>query len=93
LTSLQAAALRDVLTTLSRRAPHVPVIVYPAPVQGAGVAAKLAAMVDEASARREVDVLIVCRGGGSMKTCGHSTRKCSPRDSRKCHAGCKRCRP
>ncbi|XUW87834.1 exodeoxyribonuclease VII large subunit [Burkholderia sp. M6-3] len=66
-TSLQAAALRDVLTTLSRRAPHIPVIVYPAPVQGVGASAKLAAMVDAASARREVDVLIVCRGGGSIE--------------------------
>jgi len=66
-TSLQAAALRDVLTTLSRRAPHIPVIVYPAPVQGVGVSNKLAAMVDAANARREVDVLIVCRGGGSIE--------------------------
>ncbi|KOT05270.1 exodeoxyribonuclease VII large subunit [Burkholderia mallei] len=66
-TSLQAAALRDVLTTLARRAPHVPVIVYPAPVQGAGAAEKLAAMVATANARREVDVLIVCRGGGSIE--------------------------
>ncbi|SAK76842.1 exodeoxyribonuclease VII large subunit [Caballeronia temeraria] len=66
-TSLQAAALRDVLTTLARRAPHVPVVVYPAPVQGAGVGAKLAAMVEAANARREVDVLIVCRGGGSIE--------------------------
>jgi exodeoxyribonuclease VII large subunit len=66
-TSLQAAALRDVLTTLSRRAPHIPVIVYPAPVQGVGVSGKLAAMVEAASARREVDVLIVCRGGGSIE--------------------------
>src|ERR1700749_1107911 len=66
-TSLQAAALRDVLTTLARRAPHIPVVVYPAPVQGAGVSAKLAAMVESANARREVDVLIVCRGGGSIE--------------------------
>jgi exodeoxyribonuclease VII large subunit len=66
-TSLQAAALRDVLTTLSRRAPHIPVIIYPAPVQGVGVSGKLAAMVDAANARREVDVLIVCRGGGSIE--------------------------
>ncbi|MFM0360306.1 exodeoxyribonuclease VII large subunit [Paraburkholderia sediminicola] len=66
-TSLQAAALRDVLTTLSRRAPHIPVIVYPAPVQGVGASAKVAAMVDAANARREVDVLIVCRGGGSIE--------------------------
>jgi exodeoxyribonuclease VII large subunit len=66
-TSLQAAALRDVLTTLSRRAPHIPVIVYPAPVQGVGASVKLADMVDAANARREVDVLIVCRGGGSIE--------------------------
>ena len=66
-TSLQAAALRDVLTTLSRRAPHIPVIVYPAPVQGVGVSSKLAEMVDAANVRREVDVLIVCRGGGSIE--------------------------
>lgn len=66
-TSLQAAALRDVLSTLARRAPHLPVIVYPAPVQGAGAAEKLTAMVQTANARREVDVLIVCRGGGSIE--------------------------
>lgn len=35
-TSLAAAALRDVLTTLRRRMPSVPVVVYPAPVQGEG---------------------------------------------------------
>ncbi|KVC44404.1 exodeoxyribonuclease VII large subunit [Burkholderia pseudomultivorans] len=66
-TSLQAAALRDVLTTLARRAPHIPVIVYPAPVQGAGAAEKLVAAVQTANARREVDVLLVCRGGGSIE--------------------------
>jgi len=66
-TSLQAAALRDVLTTLARRAPHVPVVVYPAPVQGAGAAEKLAAMVDAANQRGEIEVLIVCRGGGSIE--------------------------
>ncbi|CCD28738.1 Exodeoxyribonuclease 7 large subunit (Exodeoxyribonuclease VII large subunit) (Exonuclease VII large subunit) [Candidatus Glomeribacter gigasporarum BEG34] len=66
-TSLAAAALCDVLTTLARRAPHLPVIVYPAPVQGAGSAAQLAAMVECANRRAEVDVLIVCRGGGSLE--------------------------
>lgn len=66
-TSLQAAALRDVLTTLARRAPHIPIVVYPAPVQGAGAGEKVAAMIAAANARREVDVLIVCRGGGSIE--------------------------
>lgn len=66
-TSLQAAALRDVLTTLARRAPHLPVIVYPAPVQGAGAGDRIADMIEAANRRAEVDVLIVCRGGGSIE--------------------------
>ncbi|MBL8384780.1 MAG: exodeoxyribonuclease VII large subunit, partial [Burkholderiales bacterium] len=66
-TSTAAAALHDVLTTLGRRAPMVPVVIYPAPVQGDGAAARLAQAVATASARAEVDVLIVCRGGGSIE--------------------------
>lgn len=66
-TSLQAAAMRDVLTTLRRRAPHVPVVVYPVPVQGAGAAEKIAAMLDVANARSDCEVLILCRGGGSIE--------------------------
>ncbi len=66
-TSPSAAALRDVLTTLRRRMPSLPVVLYPAPVQGEGAGEKLAQAVKSASARAEVDVLIVCRGGGSME--------------------------
>jgi exodeoxyribonuclease VII large subunit len=66
-TSLQAAALRDILTALKRRAPHVRVILYPAPVQGAGAAEKIAQAIDTASRRAECDVLLVCRGGGSIE--------------------------
>ncbi|MGI4858232.1 MAG: exodeoxyribonuclease VII large subunit [Janthinobacterium lividum] len=66
-TSLQAAALRDVLTTLRRRAPHLGVIVYPAPVQGAGAGDRIAGMIETANRRAEVDVLILCRGGGSIE--------------------------
>ncbi|WP_420476608.1 exodeoxyribonuclease VII large subunit [Noviherbaspirillum sp. ST9] len=66
-TSLQAAALRDILTTLRRRAPHVRVILYPAPVQGEGSAQKIAQAIQTASARAECDVLLVCRGGGSIE--------------------------
>jgi exodeoxyribonuclease VII large subunit len=67
LTSLQAAALRDVLTTLRRRNPSIPVIVYPVPVQGDGAAAKIAQMLATASARDECDVLLLVRGGGSIE--------------------------
>ena len=66
-TSTQAAALRDVLTTLRRRAPGLPVIVYPTPVQGEGAGARIAQAVRSASERGECDVLIVCRGGGSIE--------------------------
>jgi len=66
-TSPQAAALRDVLTALRRRAPHVRVVLYPAPVQGQGAAEKIADAIHTASRRAEVDVLIVGRGGGSIE--------------------------
>ena len=66
-TSLAAAALRDVLTTLRRRNPAIPVIVYPAPVQGEGAAAKLAQALATASRRGECDVLLLVRGGGSIE--------------------------
>ena len=66
-TSLQAAALRDVLTTLRRRMPGLPVIIYPTPVQGDGAAGRIAQTVTLAGARGECDVLIVCRGGGSIE--------------------------
>jgi exodeoxyribonuclease VII large subunit len=66
-TSRRAAALRDVLITLGRRWPALQVVIYPAPVQGAGAADELGAAVRTANARAEVDVLIVCRGGGSLE--------------------------
>jgi exodeoxyribonuclease VII large subunit len=66
-TSLQAAALRDVLTALARRAPHVGIIIYPTPVQGQQAPEKIAAAINLASRRAECDVLLVCRGGGSME--------------------------
>ena len=67
ITSPQAAALRDVLTTLKRHLPGVPVILYPAPVQGAGSAEKIAQAICTANQRAECEVLILCRGGGSIE--------------------------
>jgi exodeoxyribonuclease VII large subunit len=66
-TSLAAAVLRDVLTTLARRNPALTVVVYPAPVQGPGAAARIAAMLARASERAECDVLLLVRGGGSIE--------------------------
>ncbi len=67
ITSLQAAALRDILTTLARRSPHIRVILYPAPVQGAQAAAQLVKQITCAGQRAEVDALLLCRGGGSIE--------------------------
>ena len=66
-TSPQAAALRDVLTTLARRMPGLPVVLYPVPVQGAGSAQKIAEALALANQRKECDVIILCRGGGSIE--------------------------
>jgi exodeoxyribonuclease VII large subunit len=66
-TSPQAAALRDILITLQRRAPHVSIIIYPTPVQGAGSAQKISQAIELAVSRNECDVLIVARGGGSIE--------------------------
>ncbi|MDE1942535.1 MAG: exodeoxyribonuclease VII large subunit [Betaproteobacteria bacterium] len=66
-TSTAAAALRDVLTTLQRRAPATPIILYPTPVQGDTAAGQIAQAIATAGRRAECDVLILCRGGGSIE--------------------------
>jgi exodeoxyribonuclease VII large subunit len=66
-TSPDAAALHDVLTTLRRRMSSIPVIIYPTPVQGKGVSTQIAHAINSAHERNECDVLIICRGGGSME--------------------------
>lgn len=67
ITSTHAAALRDVLTSLARRAPHVKLILYPTPVQGESAGKQIAHTIDTAHKRAECDVLILCRGGGSIE--------------------------
>lgn len=67
ITSPTGAAVRDILKVLARRFPAVPVLIYPASVQGATAAAELVAALDLATSRAEVDVLIVARGGGAIE--------------------------
>jgi exodeoxyribonuclease VII large subunit len=67
ITSPSGAAIRDVLTVLGRRFPAIPVRVYPVPVQGKEAASEIAATLDLASRRRDCDVLILTRGGGSLE--------------------------
>lgn len=67
ITSLGAAALHDVVTALQRRVPHIPVVIYPASVQGAQAPEELRQALRQAGARAEVDVLLLVRGGGAME--------------------------
>ena len=66
-TSLGAAALHDVVTALKRRAPHIPVVIYPASVQGAQAAGELRQALTTAGQRNEVDVVLLVRGGGAIE--------------------------
>lgn len=67
ITSPTGAAIRDIITTLKRRFPALPVVIYPTPVQGEDAPAKIVAAIETAVRRAECDVLIVARGGGSLE--------------------------
>ncbi|HLA35444.1 MAG TPA: exodeoxyribonuclease VII large subunit [Rhodocyclaceae bacterium] len=67
ISSPQAAALRDVLVALRRRAPHVPLVLYPTPVQGDAAIPGLVRAIETAGQRAECDLLLVVRGGGSIE--------------------------
>ncbi|HEY3786253.1 MAG TPA: exodeoxyribonuclease VII large subunit [Steroidobacteraceae bacterium] len=67
ITSPSGAAIRDVLHILARRFPPASVLLYPTPVQGEAAISCLVATLELASARKECDVLILTRGGGSLE--------------------------
>ncbi|WVH09867.1 MAG: Exodeoxyribonuclease VII large subunit [Fluviibacter phosphoraccumulans EoVTN8] len=67
ITSPQAAALHDVMTTLSRRAPYAQLILYPTLVQGAEATAQIVQAIEAANQHGQADVLLLCRGGGSLE--------------------------
>ena len=67
ITSPSGAAIRDILSVLGRRFPSIPVVVYPAAVQGDAAPGELIAALQSAIDRNECDVLIMGRGGGSLE--------------------------
>ncbi|RKT43332.1 exodeoxyribonuclease VII large subunit [Thiocapsa rosea] len=67
ITSPTGAAVRDLLAVLKRRFAALPVVIYPAQVQGEAAPASLLAALAAANARAECDVLILARGGGSLE--------------------------
>lgn len=70
-TSTAAAALRDVLTAMRRRSPHVEVVIAPCAVQGAEAPAQIVQAITNVTlshhAGMQIDAVIVCRGGGSLE--------------------------
>jgi len=66
-TSPSGAAIRDILTVLKRRFPLVPIVLYPAAVQGDAAAGEIVTAIESAVRRNECDVLIIGRGGGSLE--------------------------
>jgi exodeoxyribonuclease VII large subunit len=66
-TSPQAAALKDVLSTLARRAPHIPIVIYPTLVQGPDAPAGIISALRAAEKENAVDVILLVRGGGSIE--------------------------
>ena len=67
ITSPDASVLRDIITTLNRRNKSLKVIIYPTPVQGKMAPQGIISAIKSANQRREVDILILCRGGGSIE--------------------------
>ncbi len=67
ITSPSGAAIRDCLSVLGRRLSAVEVVVYPVPVQGDQAAAALVRALAVANARRDCDLLLLVRGGGSLE--------------------------
>ena len=67
ITSPSGAAVRDVLSVLSRRFPLVEVDVLPVPVQGETAAAQIAAMLRRAAGSGRYDAILLARGGGSLE--------------------------
>lgn len=67
ITSATGAAVRDILSILKRRYPSAHIIIYPTLVQGAGAAIEIANAIKLAEQRKECDVFILARGGGSIE--------------------------
>ena len=67
ITSPTGAVIRDIVHVLGRRCPSIEVIVYPSLVQGEKAAAELVRMVNLANQLKQVDLLIIARGGGSLE--------------------------
>lgn len=67
ITSPSGAVIRDIITTVSRRFPGVDILLFPTKVQGEGAAQEVATNIAKANQHKDLDLLIVGRGGGSIE--------------------------
>ena len=67
LTSKTGAVLHDIYKIAGERNPYADIVLHPIPVQGDGVDTAIAAAIEAMGRRKDLDVLIVGRGGGSME--------------------------
>ena len=66
-TSLEGAAVRDIVSIVGRRFPAVELVIYPVRVQGEGAAEEIAKAIYDFNRLSNIDVMIVSRGGGSLE--------------------------
>ena len=66
-TASTGAAVRDIINVITRRYPMAEIVIYPAQVQGTGAAQSVVRAIEYFNATKEVDTLIVGRGGGSIE--------------------------
>lgn len=67
ITSPSGAAVRDIINVLKRRAPHIPILIYPVSVQGENAAPEIIQAIHRADNEQKCDVLLLTRGGGSIE--------------------------
>ncbi len=66
-TSLEGAAVRDIISIVNRRFPAVALVIYPVKVQGDGAAEEISEAIKDFNKLTNIDVMIVGRGGGSLE--------------------------
>jgi len=66
-TAVDGAAFKDMISVAKRRFPIVEIIIAPSRVQGAGAAESVVAAINSLNEEKDIDVIIVGRGGGSIE--------------------------
>src|SRR5690606_34944450 len=67
ITSHTGAAVRDIITVITKRNPYVDLLVLPVAVQGLGAAEQIGRAIEYANTRNDLDLIIIGRGGGSIE--------------------------